>query len=111
MRNTLDIIKFFNEGGALAYSQKLSTNDLSHHSSHNDKVSFLDIQDIHIQEMSKSKADEQKTKDGAKEFTLSIFGKEEKHTLPENMTIEDFKSYVLTLTDNKPFYLKHMISN
>ena len=27
------------------------------------------------------------------------------------MTIEDFKSYVLTLTDNKAFNLKHMIGN
>jgi len=27
------------------------------------------------------------------------------------MTIEDFKSYVLTLTGNKPFDLKHMLGN
>jgi len=27
------------------------------------------------------------------------------------MTIEDFKSYVLTLTGNKPFDLKHMVGN
>lgn len=96
----MDIIKYFNEGGALAYSRGLKTKDLSHHSSHDDKVSFLEIQDIHIQKMIKSKADAQKNKVGATEFTLSIFGVEQKHTLPENMTIEDFKSYVLTLTDN-----------
>jgi len=48
LRKTLDIIKFFNEGGALAYKQGLKPNDLSHHSSHDDKVSFLEIQDIHI---------------------------------------------------------------
>ena len=27
------------------------------------------------------------------------------------MTIEEFKSFLLTLTDNKPFNLKHMIDN
>jgi len=50
-------------------------------------------------------------KEGAKEFTLKIFGEEQKHTLPENMTIEEFKSFVLILTENKPFDLKHMIGN
>jgi hypothetical protein len=44
-------------------------------------------------------------RDGAKEFTLKIFGDEQKHTLPENMTIEEFKSFILTLTENKPFNL------
>jgi hypothetical protein len=52
LRKTFDIIKFFNEGGALAYANNLKKNDLTHHSSHEEKVSFLEIQDIHIQKMS-----------------------------------------------------------
>ena len=50
-------------------------------------------------------------KDGAKEFTLKIFGEEQKHTLPGSMTIGEFKSYVLTLTENKPFNLPIMMGN
>jgi hypothetical protein len=43
LRNTFDVIKFFNEGGPLAYQENLEIKDLSHHSSHDEKVSFMDI--------------------------------------------------------------------
>jgi len=46
-----------------------------------------------------------------KEFDIEVFGKAQKHSLPENMTIEKFKSFVLTLTGNKPFYLNAMMCN
>ena len=52
-----------------------------------------------------------KSKAGAVEFTISVFEKEQKHNLPVDMTIEEFKSFVLTLTDNEVFDLKHMLSN
>jgi len=48
LRKTFDIIKFFNEGGALAYKDNLDQKDLVHHSSHEEKVSFMEIQDLHI---------------------------------------------------------------
>ena len=48
LRKTFDIIKFFNEGGALAYKEGLDQKALSHHSSHDEKVSFMEIQDLHI---------------------------------------------------------------
>ena len=76
LRKTFDIIKFFNEGGALAYANNLKKNDLSHHSSHEEKVSFLEIQDIHIIKMNNNDKESIAGKDGAKEFTLKIFGEE-----------------------------------
>ena len=72
----MDIIKYFNEGGALAYSRGLKTKDLSHHSSHDDKVSFLEIQDIHIIKMNNNDKESLAGRDGAKEFTFNIFDKE-----------------------------------
>ena len=42
---------------------------------------------------------------GGVEFTINVFGKDEKHTLPEDMTVEEFKSFVLSLTDNTVFNL------
>ena len=50
-------------------------------------------------------------KKGGEEFTINVFGSEQKHTLPNDMTIEEFKSFVLTLTDNEVFDLGLMISN
>ena len=43
INKTFDIIKFFNEGGALAYKEGLTQEDLSHHSSHDEKVNSLEI--------------------------------------------------------------------
>ena len=51
LKKTFDIIKFFNEGGALAYKEGIVKEDLAHHASHDEKVSALEIQDIHIQKM------------------------------------------------------------
>ena len=50
-------------------------------------------------------------KKGGEEFTINVFGSEQKHTLPEGMTIEEFKSFILTLTHNEVFDLGLMISN
>jgi len=61
--------------------------------------------------MNATKVESFKSKAGAVEFTISVFGKDEKHTLPEDMTIEEFKSFVLSLTKNEVFDLKHMMSN
>ena len=43
INKTFDIIKFFNEGGALAYKEGLTQKDLAHHSSHDEKVNSLEI--------------------------------------------------------------------
>ena len=48
---------------------------------------------------------------GGVEFTINVFGTEQKHTLPEDMTVEEFKSFVLSLTDSEVFDLRLMISN
>jgi hypothetical protein len=61
--------------------------------------------------MNKTAAEGFKSKAGAVEFTISVFGAEQKHTLPEDMTIEEFKSFVLSLTNNEVFDLKHLMSN
>ena len=42
---------------------------------------------------------------------ISIDGKEQTHSLPDDMTIEKFKSFLLTLTGNKRFDLKFCIDN
>ena len=76
LRKTFDVIKYFNEGGALAYKSNLDQKDLSHHASHDDKVSFLEIQDIHIIKMNNNDKESLAGKDGAKEFTFKIFDKE-----------------------------------
>jgi len=61
--------------------------------------------------MNPTKAESFKNRTGAVEFTISVFGTEQKHTLPVDMTIEEFKSFVLSLTNNEVFDLKHMMSN
>ena len=61
--------------------------------------------------MNATKAESFKSKAGAAKFTISVFGAEQEHTLPEDMTIEEFKSFVLSLTNNEVFDLKHMMSN
>jgi hypothetical protein len=48
LNKTFDIIRYFSESGALAYTQNLDHKDLSNDPSHKDSVSFLEIQDIHI---------------------------------------------------------------
>jgi len=42
---------------------------------------------------------------------ISIDGKEQTHSLPDDMTIEKFKSFLLTLTGNKRFDLKLCTDN
>jgi len=47
-----------------------------------------------------------------KEIKIKIDDKDEiTRSLPGDMTMERFKSFVLTLTDNQPFYLNSMLSN
>jgi len=54
LRRTFDIVRFFNTGGELAYKEDLEAKDLTHTPSHKEKVSFLRIQDIHIEKMNES---------------------------------------------------------
>lgn len=61
--------------------------------------------------MNKTAAEGFKSKAGAVEFTISVFGADQTHKLPEDMTIEEFKSFVLSLTNNEVFDLKHLMSN
>jgi len=56
LRRTFDIVRFFNTGGELAYKDDLEAKDLTHTPSHKEKVSFLVIQDIHIEKMNESEA-------------------------------------------------------
>jgi hypothetical protein len=43
--------------------------------------------------------------------TINVDGKDHEEDLDDNMTIEKFKSFVLTLTKSKPFFLKFMMGN
>lgn len=74
LNNTFDIIKYFSESGALAYTKNLSHKDLSNTPSHEDNVSFLEINDIHIQKMNNTDKKSLADKDGARVFTLKISG-------------------------------------
>jgi len=50
-------------------------------------------------------------KEGGAEFKISIDGKETSVTLSDDLTLEKFKSFLLTKTDNKKFYLEHLLNN
>ena len=59
------------------------------------------------------KEEDVKTLKGSTFTTINVFGTDadQKHDLDEKMTIEKFKSFVLTLTDSKPFNLQFMMAN
>jgi hypothetical protein len=48
LRKCVEVLRYFNTGGELAFLDEIKPEDLTHRSSHEDKVQAIDIQDLHI---------------------------------------------------------------
>lgn len=107
MKNSVNIVKYFNAGGANTIID--SKDERYKDTSHLEKVAFDEIQDLSIQKM---RDEEVKTiKEGGAECKISIDGTETSVTLSDDLTLEKFKSFLLTKTDNKKFFLEHLLNN
>jgi hypothetical protein len=108
-----EIIKFFNADGD--YGEGTTSEDLKFLGKcHKEKISFLEIQDIGIQPMKSHELAKLKQKD---DFTIVINDQKNKKKEPlpvkldGEMTIKQFKSFMLTKTGNLPFFLKFHLNN
>ena len=83
--------------------------------SHPEKISFIELQDLGIgimkaPELERLKKDSKKSQ----QYEIKFIGKEETKTkkvkLPDDMKLKQLKSFLLTLTNNEPFFLKFHMS-
>jgi len=105
MKKAIEVVHFFNAGGENTYNN--SEDAKFHDRSHREKIAFDEIQDLAIEKMK----EDDRAKLSGPDCKISIDGKETTFQLPDDMTLDKFKSFLLIETGNNKFWLKYLLNN
>ena len=118
IRNVPEIIEFFQSGGENQLNDKEDLN--FHNKCHEEKINFYEAQDICIQQMSNQAAalseqfaetEKQFVKVKIEKLDGTVDDSIDELFIDYDDNIETFKSYLLRITENQPFYFKHHMKN